>query len=98
MTTMSALAISDPVSSVQYLNAHPDQISKCVELALLGEDVQVEKVLPWVLYIICGEDPRLCAAKLMKMTKSGVCGMVWKSGQTAYKCKTCELDPTWYVL
>ncbi|KAH3732377.1 E3 ubiquitin-protein ligase PRT6 [Pelomyxa schiedti] len=26
--------------------------------------------------------------------KPSVCGLVWKNGDTAYKCRTCESDPT----
>lgn len=29
-----------------------------------------------------------------RATSSSVCGKVWKSDQLAYKCKTCERDPT----
>ncbi|KAA8492105.1 E3 ubiquitin-protein ligase UBR3 [Porphyridium purpureum] len=32
----------------------------------------------------CGEDG----------ARSGVCGLVWKKDELAYKCKTCERDPT----
>lgn len=30
-------------------------------------------------------------------SKSGVCGKVWKQDELAYKCKTCERDPTCVV-
>ena len=36
--------------------------------------------------------------ELAKSSTQSVCGLVWKKDDTAYKCRTCEMDPTWYVL
>lgn len=35
--------------------------------------------------------------ELAQASTPSVCGRVWKSNETAYKCRTCEMDPTWYV-
>jgi Putative zinc finger in N-recognin (UBR box) len=31
-------------------------------------------------------------------SQPSVCGLVWGGGETAYKCNTCQMDPTWYSL
>ena len=31
---------------------------------------------------------------LSKCTASGVCGKVWKTGDTVYHCRTCGMDPS----
>lgn len=36
--------------------------------------------------------------ELAQASTPSVCGKVWKSNETAYKCRTCEMDPTWYVI
>lgn len=92
-----AVSLEDAERSLLSLNAHPDQFPKYIEKFITrsaGQDTNA--ALLWTLYIICGGNPKEVAQKLLRQTKSGVCGMVWKSGQTAYKCRTCELDPTWY--
>ncbi|CAI5471154.1 unnamed protein product [Closterium sp. Yama58-4] len=48
----------------------------------------------WILWAACGSDPESALAALGQSGASGVCGAVWGASDIAYRCRTCEHDPT----
>ncbi|KAH7292156.1 hypothetical protein KP509_29G053500 [Ceratopteris richardii] len=50
----------------------------------------------WAQWLMLGGDPKVIMKELQQETGNarGVCGAVWGSGDLAYRCRTCENDPT----
>ncbi|CAI5479531.1 unnamed protein product [Closterium sp. Yama58-4] len=48
----------------------------------------------WILWAACGSDPESALQSLGQSGASGVCGAVWGASDIAYRCRTCEHDPT----
>lgn len=62
-----------------------------------GDDDQ--SAIVWIQWLLCeGDMTRFKEAMQMIQKASGVCGVTWTPGQVAFKCRTCEMDPTWFVL
>ena len=49
----------------------------------------------WILWMALGGEPEASLQKLAEESGgSGVCGAVWGANDIAYRCRTCEYDPT----
>ncbi|KAL9150429.1 hypothetical protein ABFS82_12G167600 [Erythranthe guttata] len=61
----------------------------------VDEDVFPECII-WLQWLMFEGDPRVALERLAKMSANqrGVCGAVWGSRDIAYRCRTCEHDPT----
>ncbi|KAK1563726.1 hypothetical protein Q3G72_031804 [Acer saccharum] len=50
--------------------------------------------MTWLQWLMFGGDPGKVLAKLAKIGQRGVCGAVWGNNDIAYRCRTCQHDPT----
>ncbi|XP_010543302.1 PREDICTED: E3 ubiquitin-protein ligase PRT6 [Tarenaya hassleriana] len=52
--------------------------------------------MEWLQWLMFEDDPVFCLRNLAKMNvgQRGVCGSVWGHNDIAYRCRTCENDPT----
>lgn len=50
--------------------------------------------LLWLQWLMFEEDPDKALKKLAMTGQRGVCGSVWGNNDIAYRCRTCEHDPT----
>ncbi|KAJ0560472.1 putative carboxypeptidase U transcription factor interactor and regulator Znf-B family [Helianthus annuus] len=59
------------------------------------EDLLHESMV-WLQWLMFDGDPvdMLQRLALLNVGQRGVCGSVWASGEMAYRCRTCEIDPT----
>eukprot|EP01027_Heterolobosea_sp_BB2_P001448 GEZU01002196.1.p1 GENE.GEZU01002196.1~~GEZU01002196.1.p1 ORF type:complete len:168 (+),score=11.70 GEZU01002196.1:60-563(+) len=78
-------------SGAKHLKTHPEQIESFLQYTT--EAHGIEDTLEWVSWIIAGGNLKN-AAPLVANKSSGVCGRTWLPGDIAFKCKTCEKDPT----
>ncbi|KAL8504680.1 hypothetical protein ACS0TY_016023 [Phlomoides rotata] len=69
--------------------------------AILPADEEVDeevfdKSLNWLQWLMFEGDPIVTLGLLAKMSANerGVCGAVWGHNDLAYRCRTCEHDPT----
>ncbi|XP_075509230.1 E3 ubiquitin-protein ligase PRT6-like isoform X1 [Primulina tabacum] len=60
-----------------------------------GENVFRES-LSWLQWLMFEGEPNVALEHLTKLSENerGVCGAVWENNDIAYRCRTCELDPT----
>ncbi|XP_073052581.1 E3 ubiquitin-protein ligase PRT6-like isoform X1 [Primulina eburnea] len=60
-----------------------------------GEDVFRES-LSWLQWLMFEGEPDVALEHLAKMSENerGVCGAVWGNNDIAFRCRTCEHDPT----
>eukprot|EP00232_Nephroselmis_pyriformis_P010785 CAMPEP_0182892808 /NCGR_PEP_ID=MMETSP0034_2-20130328/24093_1 /TAXON_ID=156128 /ORGANISM="Nephroselmis pyriformis, Strain CCMP717" /LENGTH=597 /DNA_ID=CAMNT_0025026517 /DNA_START=78 /DNA_END=1868 /DNA_ORIENTATION=+ len=52
--------------------------------------------LNWIAWAFCGGQPDKMLDEALRGSEgqSGTCGLVWGRDDIAYRCKTCEMDPT----
>uniref|UniRef100_A0A2C9VBF9 E3 ubiquitin-protein ligase n=1 Tax=Manihot esculenta TaxID=3983 RepID=A0A2C9VBF9_MANES len=56
---------------------------------------QFRECMCWLQWIMFLGEPAVALKNLSKMSTSrGVCGAVWGNNDIAYRCRTCEHDPT----
>ncbi|OVA16505.1 zinc finger protein [Macleaya cordata] len=57
---------------------------------------QFRESILWLRWLMFEDEPRACLKNLAKRSvgQRGVCGAVWGHNDIAYRCKTCEHDPT----
>ncbi|KAJ4704674.1 E3 ubiquitin-protein ligase PRT6-like [Melia azedarach] len=48
----------------------------------------------WLQWLMFESEPEKVLRKLSKIGQRGVCGAVWGNNDIAYRCRTCEHDPT----
>ncbi|KAH9672311.1 E3 ubiquitin-protein ligase PRT6 [Citrus sinensis] len=48
----------------------------------------------WLQWLMFEREPEKVLRKLSKIGQRGVCGAVWGNNDIAYRCRTCEHDPT----
>lgn len=55
-----------------------------------------EEAVSWVQWLLFRGDPKASLAEtgLLSGGQRGICGAVWGSNDIAYRCRTCEHDPT----
>jgi len=105
-TTNTPKPIISPIENLndqilEKLNSNPDDIPEYLKSIWLADEEDNEsfydEYLEVCLRIIAGtKDPNeffkdLANSKLLNV---GACETTWSYGDTAYKCKTCQLDPT----
>jgi hypothetical protein len=61
-------------------------------ISTLIERHKPEHVLEFVSYIITGSAQPTASSADSACT--GMCGFVWKTGDTVYHCRTCGMDPS----
>ncbi|KAG6540804.1 hypothetical protein Mapa_017828 [Marchantia paleacea] len=68
------------------------QASAC-RTAYLGMCLEA---VSWVQWLMFGRDPKdaLSDTAVVSSGARGICGAVWGSNDIAYRCRTCEHDPT----
>ncbi|KAI3926419.1 hypothetical protein MKX01_032607 [Papaver californicum] len=57
---------------------------------------QFKECIHWLRWLMFEDEPGRCFENLGKLSvgQRGVCGAVWGLNDIAYRCKTCENDPT----
>ncbi|KAH9735916.1 E3 ubiquitin-protein ligase PRT6 [Citrus sinensis] len=50
--------------------------------------------MSWLQWLMFEREPEKVLRKLSKIGQRGVCGAVWGNDDIAYRCRTCEHDPT----
>eukprot|EP00164_Ancoracysta_twista_P004898 GFYU01006662.1.p1 GENE.GFYU01006662.1~~GFYU01006662.1.p1 ORF type:complete len:505 (-),score=75.05 GFYU01006662.1:208-1722(-) len=59
------------------------------------EEKNLKEILEWGLWLVSGgEEPHAFATRCRSQSSSTVCGHVWKVGDLAYRCRTCEANET----
>ncbi|CAM6107115.1 unnamed protein product [Calypogeia fissa] len=55
-----------------------------------------EEAVSWVQWLLFSADPKTSLGEtgLLNGGQRGICGAVWGSNDIAYRCRTCEHDPT----
>lgn len=61
----------------------------------VDQDTFQESVI-WLQWLMFEDEPEMAVEQLAKMSANerGVCGAVWGVNDIAYRCRTCEHDPT----
>ncbi|XP_059667816.1 E3 ubiquitin-protein ligase PRT6 [Cornus florida] len=77
---------------------HPLEAQSGSTKALVGpklEDQLLESMV-WLQWLMFEGEPGVALKKLANMSvgQRGVCGAVWGNNDIAYRCRTCEHDPT----
>eukprot|EP00906_Rhabdomonas_costata_P034740 RCo048859 len=93
------LLAQDPPEAARFLLAHSDVIlpflrfvaGDIFEMASSPEET-VAKCTLWILRIIGDGDPSAVFEHFT--SQSAACGKIWKANELAYKCNTCQGDPT----
>ncbi|KAA8518905.1 hypothetical protein F0562_016321 [Nyssa sinensis] len=66
--------------------------------ALVGSSLkdQLRESMVWLQWLMFEGEPGVALKNLAKMSvgQRGVCGAVWGNNDIAYRCRTCEHDPT----
>ncbi|CAN1275297.1 E3 ubiquitin-protein ligase PRT6 [Linum perenne] len=79
-------------------------VSAILPEEMLGTpNIEIKKILrhrlkeckPWLLWLMFSGDPEVSLNNLSRLSAGrGVCGAVWGTNDIAYRCRTCEHDPT----
>lgn len=89
-----------PRGLVAFAKSNKSLVGGLVSAILPAEEEVDEEVfdesLNWLLWLMFEGDPIVALGLLAKMSANerGVCGAVWGDNDIAYRCRTCEHDPT----
>eukprot|EP00761_Pharyngomonas_kirbyi_P013572 gb/GECH01013601.1/.p1 GENE.gb/GECH01013601.1/~~gb/GECH01013601.1/.p1 ORF type:complete len:1603 (+),score=414.79 gb/GECH01013601.1/:1-4809(+) len=78
--------------TASYLYSKPEMIECFLKTNI--EQTSPSEVMTWVLPIIGGGRNTSETLTMLTTSNEGVCGKTWKPGEIAYKCNTCQADPT----
>lgn len=93
-------SIVDSASSGQaaaaYFETRPEEVSAFVDWYLDSRRGSARVLLELVEWSFCAAPPAQFFANMREqgLLVRKVCGRVWRCGETAYRCRTCELDST----
>eukprot|EP00268_Persea_americana_P013166 TRINITY_DN1573_c1_g1_i1.p1 TRINITY_DN1573_c1_g1~~TRINITY_DN1573_c1_g1_i1.p1 ORF type:complete len:2067 (+),score=416.93 TRINITY_DN1573_c1_g1_i1:302-6502(+) len=80
-----------------------EEVSEILQAVELGGSVRgpslkdhYKESIAWLQWLMFEEDPHNSLTNLAKLgvSQRGVCGAVWGKKDIAYRCRTCEHDPT----
>ncbi|XXG66274.1 hypothetical protein AAC387_Pa05g3788 [Persea americana] len=80
-----------------------EEVSEILQAVELGGSVRgpslkdhYKESIAWLQWLMFEEDPHTSLTNLAKLgvSQRGVCGAVWGKKDIAYRCRTCEHDPT----
>lgn len=89
-----------PHGLVAFAKSNKSLVGGLVSAILPAEEEVDEEVfdesLNWLMWLMFEGDPKVALELLAKMSANqrGVCGAVWGNNDIAYRCRTCEHDPT----
>jgi hypothetical protein len=87
-------ALFPGVEEVKEISPSPDE----AQTGACREEFQTlcEEAVIWLQWLLFKGDPKafLAEAGLMNGGQRGICGAVWGLNDIAYRCRTCEHDPT----
>ncbi|EPS71158.1 hypothetical protein M569_03601, partial [Genlisea aurea] len=86
---------------ISFYKCHKGMIGDLVA-AIIPDYEEVEnveelaEVMVWLQWLMFEEEPKFALEHLAKLSSDqrGVCGAVWGNNDIAYRCTTCENDPT----
>ncbi len=92
-----ALFSKGPEHVSSHLVGHLNQVEPFVTFLLTEKGLKLETALGFCLWILCGGCPPELIHQIQQAAKgtSNICGRVWKNGDVAYNCRTCQVDDTW---
>eukprot|EP00850_Spirogloea_muscicola_P017096 SM000143S00761 [mRNA] locus=s143:215929:225527:- [translate_table: standard] len=95
-----------PESVVEFAASHPGKLDVIVWALLPSlEDVEgssatvlarFQEAVDWLAWLLYGQEPQAAKEHLKRVAgaSGGVCGAIWGLDDVAYRCRTCENDPT----
>ncbi|GJQ08909.1 hypothetical protein GpartN1_g700.t1 [Galdieria partita] len=83
------------ISSMPFTKNRNFQMTTEIDISRL----QFRVALAVIAHVMCRQCPGSSSLEYMRnlpgnIPRGGVCGTVWKKDELAYKCRTCERDPT----
>ncbi|KAL8129744.1 hypothetical protein V2J09_018899 [Rumex salicifolius] len=90
---VSAMLPTDSEAAEASHEAKPGSKRELVSRTL--RDLYCESMV-WLQWLMFKEEPLYALEKIEKMNagQSGICGAVWGKDDVAFRCRTCEHDPT----
>ena len=85
----SAAALFEEGIGAAKRELEPETASALARHALLYEE-RLGHALVWCSWLACGNDTPLPG----RPSQNSVCGVVWKTGDMVYHCRTCGMDPS----
>ena len=72
-----------------------EEVAESIKDAITMKN-QFRESMVWLQWLMFQGEPMNALQNLAKLSigQRGVCGAVWGSDDIAYRCRTCELDPT----
>ncbi|KAL1546338.1 RING-type E3 ubiquitin transferase [Salvia divinorum] len=93
--------ILGPRGMVEFARSNRSLVGQLVSAILPAEEEEVDKDAfheseIWLQWLMFEDEPEVALEQLAKMSDNerGVCGAVWGNNDIAYRCRTCEHDPT----
>eukprot|EP00850_Spirogloea_muscicola_P019997 SM000205S06204 [mRNA] locus=s205:3198:12812:+ [translate_table: standard] len=95
-----------PENVVEFAASHPGKLDVIVWALLPSlEDVEgssttvlarFQEAVDWLAWLLYGQEPQAAKDHLKRVAgaSGGVCGAIWGLDDVAYRCRTCENDPT----
>ncbi|KAL1519345.1 hypothetical protein AB1Y20_022871 [Prymnesium parvum] len=87
---MDTLCTTCAPPDIEELRLHPDRAVDRLNDKLL--QLPIKSTLEWCSWMIC--DAPAPTKPAADAANSGLCGVVWKTGDTVYHCRTCGMDPS----
>lgn len=90
-----------PRGIVEFARSNRSLVGELVSAILPAEEEEADedafhKSVIWLQWLMFEDEPEVALEQLAKMSDNerGVCGAVWGNNDIAYRCRTCEHDPT----
>ncbi|KAH6824842.1 hypothetical protein C2S53_010917 [Perilla frutescens var. hirtella] len=90
-----------PRGLVDFARSNRSVLGVLVSAILTLEEGEVDEhafseSMIWLQWLMFEDEPEVALEQLAKMSANerGVCGAVWGNNDIAYRCRTCEHDPT----
>ncbi|XP_047981697.1 E3 ubiquitin-protein ligase PRT6 isoform X3 [Salvia hispanica] len=90
-----------PRGIVEFARSNRSLVGQLVSAILPAEEEEVDtdtfhESEIWLQWLMFEGEPQVALEQLEKMSDNerGVCGAVWGNNDIAYRCRTCEHDPT----
>ncbi|KAJ3693678.1 hypothetical protein LUZ60_009158 [Juncus effusus] len=90
------LALTPPQSALlKFHYQNPNSLQTLVS-TILSSSPSPSSALDWIQWLMFGSNPKSALQTLADRSAGtrGVCGSVWGNNDLAYRCRTCESDPT----
>ncbi|KAJ1632832.1 putative zinc finger in N-recognin-domain-containing protein, partial [Pavlovales sp. CCMP2436] len=85
---LCTLPKAEAVAALKLQSGLPEQF-----VVALWSSLPIGDAIEWSTFLLCGSTTP-CAPVGEGAQRRGVCGMVWRAGDTVYHCRTCGMDPS----